>query len=122
MSKVNSPRFLRITTHALLLFTGMLLVCAGNSPAFGQNRVHIESRAFAANAVACSIGVYISNDVSITGIVLPFEFRSVSGGAYLASQLFFNLQPGSRLYESPLSATYSPAAGVTTRRYTNPAP
>jgi hypothetical protein len=100
---------------------GLLLLFA--APALGANSIVVESRSFGPSQPICSVGVFLSNDVPITGIVLPLELRTVSGDAYFAplasNSTFFNAQTSGRLYLSPVggpspSGEWPPAA--TTRR------
>lgn len=66
--------------------------------ASAENSVVLESRTFQTGQLQCTIGVFLSNSVGLQGIVLPLEFKSLSGGAYIASALSIDRQPGSRLY------------------------
>ena len=105
---------------------GLLLLFA--APADGANSIVVESRSFGPSQPVCSVGVFLANDVPITGIVLPLELRTISGGAYfapLASNLtFFNAQPAGRLYRSPVGGPSPngewPPAAVTRRVFETP--
>jgi hypothetical protein len=81
------------------------VLCAAQL-AGATNSVVIESKTFAPSQVACSVGVFITNDVPITGIVLPLELRSISGGAFTQvtapTSFRFKVIPGNRLDNSPL--------------------
>ena len=86
-------------------FAGFLLTAAAlalSVPALAQNSVIVESRTFRVGQVQCSVGVFLANAVDLTALVLPFEFRSISGGAYLGGALSIARQPGSRLACSPM--------------------
>jgi hypothetical protein len=73
------------------------------------------------------VGVFVTNDVRITGFTLPMEIRTVNGGAYIdsgtATTATWGLTSGGRLNNSalgnapPLGGT---AASITTRRYAVP--
>jgi hypothetical protein len=78
-------------------------------PADADNKVRVESRIFSPGQLACTVGVYLSNDVPLTGIVLPFEIRKSLGNAYLAGPAsaldsigFLRLRVGGRLHAGPL--------------------
>lgn len=69
--------------------------------------ISVESRTFYGNQTVCSIGVFVQNTVSISGLVIPLELRTVSGGAYISGTVgagFFGLQPGRRVATSPLGS------------------
>ena len=117
----------------LFVAAGMAFLSTA-SPCHAVNSVIVESRTFSPGATACSVGVFITNDVGITALTLPFEVRSVSGGAYPSGSPgqttlggpFFGYQPGTRVYLSPLGPGADPGgqwppAGVTLRRFDDPA-
>ena len=72
-------------------------VAAGIAPtAAAFDLVAIESKSVVPNAVGVEVGVVIANSYSMTSINLPFEIRTVSGGAYIASNFDFMRVPGGR--------------------------
>ena len=93
--------------------------------ASADNIVAVESRVFMPSQTPCSIGVFLTNDVGWTGFVLPLEFRTVSGLAYMVPGVFSrDHNPTGRLANSPLGnddpGGQWPAAGITRRTYAVP--
>lgn len=79
----------------------------------------------APNATGVTIGVYITNDVPMSGFVLPLEIRSCGGGAYMASGGFVRgLNASGRMNNSPLGVEDPgglwPAASITNRTFAAP--
>lgn len=102
--------------HKLILATAFsvvvhALVCPARIQA--ENSVAVESKSFQLGQKSCCIGVFVSNDVPLTALVLPLEVRTVSGGAYIAS-LGFSAPANNRVGSSPLMGS------VTSRRYPTP--
>lgn len=115
-----------------LLLTAAMGMCASRAGAV--NSVVVESRSFPIDTlVACTVGVYLSNDVAITGVVLPLELRTVYGEGYAQGSVgnfntltttFFTLNPSSRVGHSPLGPAYDngidsmwPSANITLQRF-----
>lgn len=112
-------------TVRVLLLTAMSTVIA-ISAASAANNVRIENKSFPVGTAACTVGVYISNDVAATGLVLALEMRTATGGAYMggtigASNFKWEVISGSRVDNSPLGSAASTPASVTLRRYANTA-
>lgn len=83
-----------------------LLFCVSPA-AMAANSFVIESKSFEANTPACTVGVYLTNDLWIAGVVAAIEMRTVSGGAYIGgtinpSTFTWGAVPGGRLDNSPL--------------------
>jgi hypothetical protein len=92
---------------------------------FDGSSIVVESRNFEIGQTACSLGIWLTNDVHVTGLVLIVEARAVSGGAfYLAGNPLTrpNRQTSGRLHNSPLGAGGPnwPAASTTQNRYPTP--
>lgn len=105
------------SNHLRLLGVGLLLWPCGICLAEGAEEsassvlydsVTVESRSFPPGHEACSIGVYIANSIPVRAMVLPFEFRSVSSGAFIASTLGLKFPVDSRLRNSSLGDVPSP--------------
>jgi hypothetical protein len=99
--------------------------------AHAENRVTVESRVFTPGQVACTVGVSFSNDVPLTLVAMPLEFRTVTGGAYMSgpsSAWHRGLNQGGRIYNSPLGPTSHnpgtpggwPPASVTNLNFAHP--
>jgi hypothetical protein len=106
----------------LALVTTATLVAPRESHA--QNSVAVESKTVFGGDDLCSLGVFVSNAIPITGIVIPLEIRSETYGAYIASGfvpdgLRWQLTPGNRVWASPLGVAMPgwPAAGMTISRH-----
>ena len=103
-----------------------LLLCLWAATANAVNSVVVESRTYAADAAPCSVGVFITNDINIQGIVVPLEIRSFNGGAEIDSGTsttsFWGLVNANRMNNSALGNANpnGPAASVTTRKYAVP--
>lgn len=98
----------------LALIACCLLICFMATTAHAVNSVVIESRVIPA-AASCTVGVFITNDVPINGIVLPFETRRVTGGPDSAGyygivlrNVLWNYTPNGRLKNSPLGDAPGP--------------
>jgi hypothetical protein len=93
--------------------------------ASADNSVVVESKVFAPGQTACSVGVFLTNDVGWTGFVMPLEIRTVQGGAYLASG-GFSRDHANRLASSPLGNAGCdargcwPSGGITRRTFAVP--
>lgn len=87
-------------------------------PGWAENSVVIESKAVAPGATSVTLGVYITNDVSLSGIVLPLEFRQLTAGAYVTNSMTLTLNPGARIASSGLTDlivhNYHPTPDVNT--------
>lgn len=90
------------------------------------NSVIVESKTFAPGQKACSVGVFITNDVPLQGIVIPLELRTTDGAAYITgpfpSSFRFGPVAGNRLDNSPLGSAgpHWPAAIQVTSRFAEP--
>jgi hypothetical protein len=79
-----------------------------------ENKVTVETLDLVApGATGVELGVYLTNDVDLTSMQLPLEFRSDNGGAFVVNNFSFAVQ--GRLAASPL------ASGFVTKYY-YPAP
>lgn len=90
-----------------------------------ENSVVVESRTFGQGQSACTVGVFLTNDVGLTGLVLPLEIRTLSGGAYMSAGGFSrDHNQAGRLANSPLGNADGggawPAAGITRRTFSVP--
>lgn len=116
--------------NGLLLTLAMAGVVAVAGTIQAANHVSIDRIQVEANATGVTIGVYVENDVPMTGFVLPLEIRTWSGGAYMAGpSITRGLNPTGRMNLSPLGAADDngawPAANATLRTYAStvaPAP
>lgn len=61
-------------------------------PGWAVNSVVIESMPVAPGETSVTVGVYIENDVSISAIILPLEFRQLTAGAYVTNSLTLTVQ------------------------------
>jgi len=77
--------------------------------------VIVESREFRQGQSSCELGIYVSNNLRINGIVLPFELREITPGAFPASGLIWVENPDGRIYQSYLGAGVGLASR--TKRY-----
>jgi len=114
----------------LVLIACCLVICLMATNAMAANIVTVQSRTFTSGQQACTVGVFIENDIPLNGIVLPFEIRTQSGGAFYNGGLLaatWNFMPTGRLKNSPLSDVGAdggeyPAGNVTRRQYADVAP
>lgn len=67
-----------------------------------ENSVVIESKHVLPGQTDVQVGVYVSNSVDILGIVLPLEFRTISGGAFYTDLMTRQVNPLGRAFHSPL--------------------
>jgi hypothetical protein len=68
----------------------------GSTSAWGANHVLVESQSVAPGATGIEIGVYIENDIDMSGIVIPLEIREVTTtGAFPTGSL--TLESANRL-------------------------
>lgn len=79
------------------LFLLILLIVTPAAMAL-DNSVVVESKTFYAGQAGCSVGVFVSNDVPITGAAIPLEFRELAPGAYPGSGFQALLNEAGRLY------------------------
>jgi len=90
-----------------------------------ENSVVVESKSLAPNQSGCQVGVFLTNDIDLTGIVLPLEFRTISGNAFMAPG-GFSRDHANRLKNSPLgnagcdSRGCWPAGNITRRTFAVP--
>jgi hypothetical protein len=54
--------------------------------------VVVESRTVQEGQQNVEIGVFVTNDVDLTGLVLPLEFRRVNAGSFIANSFSLNVQ------------------------------
>ncbi|HWO57107.1 MAG TPA: T9SS type A sorting domain-containing protein [bacterium] len=105
----------------------IVTLAIAHSSAFAANSVVAESKSFPINTAACTVGVYVSNDVDIVALVLALQLKTVSGGAYMGGTLSsgnfkWEAVPGGRVDNSPLGPAGAnwPAANITNRKYAAP--
>jgi hypothetical protein len=71
----------------------------GGAGAMGANHVIVESKAVAPGATGVQVGVYVENDISLNGLVIPLEFREITtAGAFPTNTL--TVDPANRLTTS----------------------
>lgn len=111
-----------------LLVTAAILVVSVMPLALAANSIVVESRTFAVGQTACTVGVFVSNEVPLVGMVFQLEARTVSGGAYFVGPVgssFLQARPGGRVDASPLGSADPlgrwPEASRTRRLFANPA-
>lgn len=104
-----------------------LVMCTSPVPAV--NSIVAESKTFLAGNTACTVGVYITNDIPVVGMVLTLEMRSLTGGAYIGgvinnSTFKWGPVPGGRVDSSPLGPAGPnwPDAIIFTQNYSTPSP
>lgn len=92
-----------------------------------EHSLYIESKEVSINATACTVGVYLTNSLDISGITVALEARSSTGGAYLGgaisgSSFSWGLNPTGRAYNSPLGPAGPnwPAPMSTTKVFADP--
>lgn len=85
---------------ALLELVGMTFLCAGLANA--ANSVVIESKTIPSGATGVQVGVYLTNDVSIRQVLIPFEVRSWTGGGYIANTFGLAINGSGRIAGSVL--------------------
>lgn len=66
------------------------------------NSVIVESKTVFMGQADVQVGVYVSNTTDILGIVLPLEFRTISGSAFYALPMSRQINAAGRVYTSPL--------------------
>jgi hypothetical protein len=82
-----------------LVLIAIAVVGFAGSPARGRDAIVVESKTTCAGCTT-SVGIYLSNVVSISGLSLPLEFRTGSGGSFTAYSLSLTVQ--GRVAESDL--------------------
>ena len=82
----------RMGILATLFIVIALFACAS---ARAQNSVTIQSRDVPPGDTGVTIGVYLTNEVALTGVLLPLELRTVGGAAFW--KLRAMVVPGGRL-------------------------
>lgn len=102
---------------AIVFMNSPIVQSANFSSAAGN--VIVESKSFQSGSPVCRVGVYVTNSEPITALVLPLELRSITPNAFPSTSFTFQMNPGGRVYNSPLGPEGEswPAATVTTRRY-----
>jgi hypothetical protein len=71
--------------------------------AMAANHVRVDTMSFVPPNTTVTIGVYVENDIALTGFVLPLEVRTWSGGAYMVTGGFQRgLNTAGRMNLSPL--------------------
>jgi len=68
--------------------------CPMGGPSPG-NSVVIESKSVTLGATGVTVGVYLTNSVTVEAVVLPLELRTVTGGAFVSDNV--NFQPQGRI-------------------------
>lgn len=85
-----------------LVASSIVLFCCA-VPGWAENSVFIGSMSALPGESSVIVGVYITNDVPLMGMVLPFEFRQVTEGAYITNSVTLTLAPGGRVAQSGLT-------------------
>jgi len=86
--------------------------------AMAANHVRVDTMSFVPPNTTVTIGVYVENDVPLTGFVLPLEIRTWSTNAYMVTGGFQRgLNATGRMNLSPLGAEGDtwPPANITSR-------
>ncbi|HWO57110.1 MAG TPA: T9SS type A sorting domain-containing protein [bacterium] len=98
------------------------LVFLCGAAAMAADLVTVESKSVAPGATGVTLGVYISNDQAAVGFVMPLEFRTQTGGAYIVGSFTRGATAGGRLNNSPLGSAnpQGPPANITQNRYAVP--
>jgi len=91
------------------------IVCS--AVAWGANRLDVESKTVNKGQTGVTIGIKVTNDVDLNGIVVPLILRSVTPGAFVtAMQLTYGerlpLTPGSPIVEIKLRNQYATENGT----------
>lgn len=107
---------------AMTISLAACLVFLCGTFAMAANQVVAESKSVLPSATGVQCGVFIDNDVDITGLVLPLEIRTLSGGAYMVAGGFSRDHSATgRLANSPLGNADGggawPAANITRRTF-----
>ncbi len=112
-----------------ILGAAALYAASWSTSVWSANSFVVESKTVRANTPACTVGVYVSNDIPIVALVMTLESRSQSGGAYIggvinSSTAKWGMVDGSRVYNSPLGPTTPnwPQPIIVNRFYPAPAP
>lgn len=111
---------------AVAFVTAGLLCAAGTAQS--ANLVRVESLSdMPADSAGVTIGVYVENDIQISGMVLPLEIRKSTGDAYIVGPTTtWVLNPAGRVNNSPLGAADPggqwPAASITINKLAVPNP
>lgn len=74
-----------MTWRTFEIVAAMVVASAAN--VWAGNAVLIESKGVSVGATGESLGIYITNEISLNTIVLPLELRSVDSGAFIAGPL-----------------------------------
>ncbi len=104
MNSLCRPAHLR----TLVLVSAVVLLCPLTSK--GINHVRIDNISnVPPGTTDLVIGVYVTNDIPLVGIVMPFEIRTCGAGAYIAGPTFsHDFNPNGRMYNSPLGPVADP--------------
>lgn len=110
----------------LIGVTALVLIAARAQAA---NRVIVESRHFQPSQAACSVGVFLSNDVPVQGLTIPLEFRRLDSAYIVGGEtqppFLWSMPAANRLGRSPLGVSHDTSGGVmssmvTMLRYAEP--
>jgi hypothetical protein len=88
--------------RAAVALAVILCLVAFVSPAHAANSVSVESQVFMVGIPTATVGVSISNDDPLAGIVVPLEIRPLTPGAAIAQSILYQMNPAGRLANSPL--------------------
>ncbi|HUU46076.1 MAG TPA: hypothetical protein VM118_10130 [Acidobacteriota bacterium] len=75
-----------------LAFLATVLLSAWAGTAVAANSVTVESRQVPLGATGVTVGVYLENEDSLSGLVIPLEIREVTSGAFIADTLEVSAQ------------------------------
>jgi len=78
--------------HWVPAVVAAMLLTLLSARTWGANSVVIESRTASTGATGVTVGISISNDVTLAGILLPLEIREVDPGSFIASPLTLTVQ------------------------------
>lgn len=109
-NQTRTANLLRVFLTALGILVAQSNAISGTeaTQASLYDSVRIESRTFPPGHPDCSVGVYISNSTSLAAIVLAFEFRSLTPGAFISATMDMKFPQASRLRNSPLGDVSHP--------------
>lgn len=92
-----------------------LIFWALGPTAHGANAIVVESRQFATGQTACSVGVFLANDVPVQGLTIPLEFRRLDSAYIVGGQtqppFLWSMPAANRLGRSPLGVSRDTAGG-----------
>jgi len=95
----------RLLLPIAIVFVGVFVVPAvsgadGTDASSGSNSVVVESKTVYAGQTGVEVGAFVSNDVGVKAIVLPFEIRAIDAGSFITNS--FELIVQGRIVSSPL--------------------